>query len=312
MNKCVRRVLLSASLMAMLAAQPMSGAALAQTTIVDSGGREVRVDDTSKILSIGGDITEILYAIGADKRVVAVDATSQFPTEALKEKKSVGYMRALSSEGVLSVGASVIVASDRSGPPEVVKALKTTNVPYVEVGEAFNATGIAKKVRMVARVVRLEQAGEELATKMEREFAALQEARATIRKPVRALFVLAVQNGRVTVGGSDTSADAILTLAGAENAARAVHGFKPLSDEALLELRPDFIVTMRRSGSGHETDQLLAVQGIAATPAGAAKRIVSMDGLYLLGFGPRTAAAALDLMHAFYPELPSKRAEPTR
>ena len=62
----------------------------------------------------------------------AVDTTSQFPAQALKEKKSVGYMRALSSEGVISVGASMVLASERSGPPEVVKTLKATSVPYVE------------------------------------------------------------------------------------------------------------------------------------------------------------------------------------
>ena len=47
------------------------------------------------------------------------------------------------------------------------------------------------------------------------------------------------------------------------------------------------------------------MKGIQATPAGAARRVVTMDGLYLLGFGPRTPAAALDLMHEIYPDIPA-------
>ena len=304
---------LSVCALAIIATALMPGpSALAESTIVDSGGRQVRVGDTSRILSVGGDITEILYALGAAKRIVAVDTTSQFPPEALREKKSVGYMRALSAEGVLSVDASLIIASDRSGPPEVVKALKSTPVPYVEIGEELNPFGVVKKVRLVARIVGLEREGEQLAARLEQEFKMLAALQAAIKKPVRALFVFNVVNGRATVGGADSSADAILRLAGAENAAAAVTGFKPLSDEAVVKLQPDFIVTMRRSSGGHDTERLLSMPGLAATPAVAARRIVTMDGLYLLGFGPRTASAAIELMRALYPGLPARRAELAR
>src|SRR5882757_5512675 len=90
-------------LAAALAPSMPAPALAADTTITDAGGRQVRVADASRILCVGGDITEIVYALGAGSRIVAVDTTSQFPEAALKEKKSVGYMRALSSEGVLSV-----------------------------------------------------------------------------------------------------------------------------------------------------------------------------------------------------------------
>lgn len=294
------------------AAAALAEPARAETVVTDSGGRQVRIADASRILSIGGDITELLYALGAGTRIVAVDTTSQHPPEALKEKKSVGYMRALSAEGVISVDASLIIASDRSGPPEVVKALKAAPVPYVEVGEHLDAEGVVKKTRLVAGIVGLEQAGEELAARLEREFAGLAAMRSRITRPVRVLFVLNAGGGRVTVGGGGSSADAILKLAGAANAAAGVSGFKPLSEEALADLQPEAIVTMRRSGGNHDTDQLLAVRGMAATPAVVARRIFSMDGLYLLGFGPRTPSAALDLMRALYPDLPWKRDEPTR
>jgi iron complex transport system substrate-binding protein len=285
----------------------LTGATIAQTPLTDASGRAVT--DTSKILSIGGDITEILYAIGAGDKIVAIDTTSKEPPRALAEKPNVGYMRALSTEGVLSVGATVIVASDRAGPPEVVKALKSTAVPYIEIAEVFNPRGVADKARVVSRIVGLESKGEELALSIEREFKALDEARAAIKKPLRALFVINVVNDRAMVGGKDTSADAILALAGAENAAASVTGFKPLSDEAVVALQPDFIVTMRRSDGGNDSSQLLGMKGMDATPAGQAKRILDMDGLYVLGFGPRAPAAARDIMNAMYPELAGKRAE---
>jgi iron complex transport system substrate-binding protein len=294
---------------ALLAAAAGPAAARAEVTVVDAGGRSVRVTDASRILCIGGDVTEIVYALGAGDRVVAVDTTSQYPPQALKEKTSVGYMRALSSEGVISVGASLTLASERAGPPEVVKTLKASSVPYIEVPEEYSQQGLVAKLRLVARAIGTEAEGERIAREVTAGFAALAELRAKVKRPVGALFVLGVQNGRIMVGGKGTSADAVLALAGARNVAAGASGFRPVGDEAVVEMAPDVIVGMRRtpSGSGdndmHDLSQLAALKGVQSTPAGAAKRIVLMDGAYLLGFGPRVADAARDLMRAFYPEI---------
>ena len=308
--------LVSVGLLALaLASSVGTPAAAADVVVTDAGGRVVRIADASRILSIGGDVTEILYALGAGARVVGVDTTSQFPPQALKEKKSVGYMRALSSEGVISVDATLILASERSGPPEVVKTLKATSVPYVEVPDQHSAAGIAAKVRLIAEAVGAEAEGEKLVAQVEADFKLLAERTAKIKKPLRALFVLAVQNGRAMVGGQNTSADAILELAGAENVATAVNGFRPLPDEAIVELAPDVIVAMRRSSGSdaHDIDAAASrSRASQSTPAGANKRIVTMDGLYLLGFGPRAPAAARELMGQFYPDLAGGDAGATR
>ena len=292
----------------------MPPAARAEVSVVDGSGRRVTVTDASRILSVGGDVTEIIYALGAGDRIVGVDSTSQFPPEALAEKKNVGYMRALSSEGVISVGATLILAAERAGPPEVVKTLKSTSVPYIEVADQNSAEGITGKVRLIAKAIGVEAEGEKLAQNVTADFKTLAELKGKINRPLRALFVLGVQNGRVMVGGQNTSADAILKLAGAENVATAVNGFRPLPDEAVVEMAPDVIVAMRRSSDkdAHDLSQLFALKGVQSTPAGAAKRIIMVDGLYTLGFGPRAPAAARDLMALFYPDVIDKAGSATR
>lgn len=300
-----RRIVLTLTVAMAAAALATAPASAADAVVTDAGGRQVRIADASRILAIGGDVTEIVYALGAGGRIVAVDSTSQFPETALKEKKNVGYMRALSTEGCLSVDATLILASERSGPPEVVKSLKATSIPYVEIPDQHSSQGIVAKVRLVAQAIGAGAEADKVAAQVERDFAALAATTVRIKKPLRALFVLGVQNGRVNVGGQNTSADAILKLAGAENVAKEVNGFRPLPDEAIVELAPEVIVAMRRSAGNdaHDTDPLLSLKGVQSTPAGAHKRIILMDGLYLLGFGPRAPAAARDLMGKLYPDL---------
>jgi iron complex transport system substrate-binding protein len=285
----------------LLAAAAGRAGLCAEVILVDAGGRSVRVSDASRILSIGGDVTEIVYALGAGGRVVAVDTTSVYPPQALKEKTSVGYMRALSSEGVIAVGASVVLASERAGPPEVVKTLKTSSVPYVEVPDEYSPEGLARKIRLIARAVGAEGEGERVAKATMDAFAALGELRGRIKRPVGALFVLGVQNGRIMIGGKGTGANAIVELAGARNVASGVNGFRPVGDEAVVDLAPEVIVGMRSMGDNgmHDLSQLLAMKGVQATPAGAGRRVLYIDP----SFGPRAPDSARALMRALYPEI---------
>ncbi|MBS0253025.1 MAG: ABC transporter substrate-binding protein [Proteobacteria bacterium] len=284
----------------------MAGAALAAMAMPSFSHRATAADaaiETTRILSIGGDITEILYDLGQQDKIVAVDVTSQFPPQALKEKKSVGYMRALSAEGTLSVNPTLIIASDGAGPPEVVNALKSSGVRYVDIADKPSAEGVPAKILHVGSVVGADDAAKALASKVESEFAALENDRKLIKTRKKALFVLAIQNGRATVAGSGTSADSILQLAGVDNAATGVSGFKPVSDEQLAEFAPDVVVMMRRGATDdHNASQALALAGLSQSPAAKTKSLVAMDGLYLLGFGPRAPSAARDLMKAVYAE----------
>ena len=85
------------------------------------------------------------------------------------------------------------------------------------------------------------------------------------------------------------------------NVAEAFDGYKPMTDEAVLSAAPDLILMMDRGGDHAILNaELWAMPAIAPTPAAAARRVVRMDGLYLLGFGPRTGQAALDLHAALY------------
>ncbi|XSG82211.1 MAG: heme/hemin ABC transporter substrate-binding protein [Methyloligella sp. ZOD6] len=279
-------------------------------TVTDAAGDSVEVDDTSRIISIGGDVTEILYALDKQDQIIAVDTTSQYPANALQEKDDVGYMRALSAEGVLSLNPSVIIASAGSGPPEVVKLLKSSSVPYVEVSDETSPEAVADKVRFVAHVVGEDEAGEKIAHGVEEDFAVLAEQREKIETPVRALFILSVNDGRASVAGTGTGADAIIKLAGAENAAGSLTGYKPVVNEAAMELAPDAIITMQHGGpASNSLEQIKGVKGLDTTPAVKQDRVIGMDGLYLLGFGPRASKAARDLMAKLYPELDIPQSE---
>lgn len=249
----------------------------------------------SRILSIGGSITEVIYALGEEDRLIARDTTSVYPEEVLK-LPDVGYMRALSPEGVLSVKPDGIIMLEGSGPAEAVDVLERASIPIVVVPETYDLHGILEKVRIVGNALGVEDRAEALAASIEADINAVTaEAEASGDKP-RILFVMSLQAGKVMASGTDTAANGIITMAGGENVITEYSGYKQLTDEALIAAAPDVILTMEVDEADLATaDELMAMPAVAATPAGKAHRIITMDGMYLLGFGPRTAAAIHDL-----------------
>jgi len=271
--------------------------------VVDARGEVVNVDDPSRILSIGGDTTEIVYALGFGANVVAVDTTSLFPAEVLTKKK-VGYMRALSTEGVLSTGATLILANAHAGPPEVIRALNASSVPLIMLPENASRESLIEKVRLVGQTIGAEAKADKLATQIGSQFDSLEAARSKLDKPVRALLVLSITSGRALVGGSGTTADVMLGLAGATNAAESLNGYKPVSDEALIEMAPQVIVAACRAPDEDVAAEIVALPGFRALGTGQKVPIITIDAAYLLGFGPRAPQAASELMAQLYPELP--------
>lgn len=281
----------------------LAGPAAARA-VTDARGRTVEIVDTGRVVAIGGAVTEILYALGLADRIIAVDTTSLYPASALKDKPNVGYMRAVSPEGVLALGPSLVVAAEGSGPPEAIKVLASASVPFLIIPEAHDAEGVVARIRLIAEAMEVRPAGEALAAAVAEDFAALAALRARIATPRTATFVLSAQGAAPVVGGRDSSADAILRLAGVGNAMSGLKGYKPAVDEAMLAAEPEALVVMRNgSAGGLSDDALLALPAFAGTPAARARRVVRVDGAYALGFGPRTPQAARDLAAAVYPEL---------
>jgi iron complex transport system substrate-binding protein len=117
------------------------------------------------------------------------------------------------------------------------------------------------------------------------------------------MFLLSFVDGKAMVAGRNTAADGIIELAGAENVITAYEGYKPINDEAVVAARPDAILAMQREAFPLDAKTVFAHPGFALTPAARSRAFFAMDGLYLLGFGPRTALAARDLSVALYPHL---------
>jgi iron complex transport system substrate-binding protein len=253
-----------------------------------------------RVITLGGSVTEIAVALGAESRLVARDTTSNFPAS-IEALPDVGYIRALSPENVLALDPALIVAEGDAGPPEAVDVLKAAGIPFVLVPEATSPAGVTAKIEAVAQALNLPAEGTALAAEVQAKLAEAETRAAAVTTPKRVLFILSLQGGGVMAGGEGTEAEGIIRLAGGINAATGFQGYKPMTDEAVLAAQPDAIVMMDREGDLSIANADILVQpALSQTPAAKTETIIRMDGMLLLGFGPRTPEAATTLHDALY------------
>lgn len=274
-------------------------------TVTDKDGRSVTVTDVSRIIPLNGDIAEVVWALGLGDRVVATDISATYPAEA-RERPKIGYQRQLAAEGILALRPTVIIGNDNAGPPAVIEQLRGAGVPVVIFAFPSTLEGALAKQRTVAQALGVPEVGEALAARTQQEIdAALALAARATTKP-RAAFLYVRGATTQMIAGKGTAASALITAAGGIDAGSTsgIEDYKPITPEALVAAKPDVLILL---SAGLESiggiDGLLALPGVAQTPAGKNRRVLAYDDLYFNGMGPRTGQALMDLVKGLHPEL---------
>lgn len=258
-----------------------------------------------RIVSLSGALTETLYTLGHGDKVVGVDVTSTYPTDVERLPK-VGHVSQLNAEGILGLRPDLIVAESREQNNPVLRQLLESGVEILWLERPNTLEAPLQMARTLAdklgdpagKLTALEQ-------KIDGEKAELQALLADRTERPRVLFIYARGKGNLMVAGRNTPAEAMITAAGGENAVTEFEDFQALSAEGLIQARPD-VILMFDSGlqSLNGLDAMLQIPGVSQTPAGQARRIVAMEGHYLLGFGPRATQAAVELAQRLHREEP--------
>lgn len=267
-----------------------------------AGDAEKRAVVTKRLVTVGSAITETVFALGAASEVVGVDTSSLYP-EAATKLPQVGYQRTIAAEGVLSLEPSLVLASHEIGPPAALEQIKAAGVSLQIIPLGPGVAGAKARIAAVATTIGRD--AKVLLAKMDDDLAVQSKRLAAVTKKPKVLALYARGAGSMQVFGKETSAHTMIELGGGENAVSTFEGAKPLSGEGVVSAAPDVILLPSRGlESLGGIDGLLKQPGVAETPAGKTRRVVAVDDVLLLGFGPRLAEAVKTMVDALHPDLP--------
>lgn len=253
--------------------------------------------EPNRIVSVGGAATEIVFALGAGDRVVAVDLSSVYPPQ-VRDLPQVGYIRNISPEGVLSLNPDLVVTTESLGPPAAKEMLKRVSVPIVWLPEPDSVQALDKSLKAVAVKLGTEEAAQSaqaIMGEVNSSVDAAKKASASWPKKPRVLFFMQppTDSRAGMVAGSDTRAQSLIELAGGVNAATNIRTYQPFSKESLIEAKPDVIIVGVNPSHGATPESVEALKTMASLGPVPAFRNGAIYGVPIsdLNFGPRLGEA---------------------
>ena len=272
---------------------------------VGADGRSVTVEDLDRIVALSGNISEVIWALGLGDNVVGRDISTTI--EEAEDVTLVTRAHDVSAEAVLSLNPTVVVADTDTGPPEALEQIRNVGVPVVVVEVPTEVAGIAERIAAVGDALGMADTAREVAASttaaIDRVVAGTSGGERSEQDPVVAFLYMRGQAGVYLMGGDGSGADSMIEAAGGVDAGSAIgldQAFTPITSEALVEAAPDIILM---TTTGLEPvggiDGLLGIPGIAQTPAGMERRVVTIEDGLLYGFGTRTPEALERLAEGF-------------
>ena len=245
-----------------------------------------------------------MYDIGAQRVLVARDLTSVYPPQ-IKQLPSVGYHRALSAEGIISMRPTLFLTDGNVGPESVLEQLRKVGIPIVVMRPGGTVDSAQILMTRLGERFHREKVADSVVAAWKRDMQRVWQdsTRWAGKAGPRVLlmhFGQIINNYLAVNRGS--AADDMIRWAGGVNAVDSVGGMTRLTPELIAKVAPDVIIAtdvgFDRLGSA---EKFAALPGVNLTPAGKARRVYRVDESEIMYFTPCTPASVRKIESMIHP-----------
>ncbi|QKF82830.1 heme/hemin ABC transporter substrate-binding protein [Halarcobacter ebronensis] len=242
----------------------------------------------SKIVSVGGSITETIAALGHADDLIGVDLSSVYPKDAVSKLPNVGYWLSLPQEGILSLKPEVAIISSQAKPKKVVDELPKYGIKTYIIEDNPSIESAKNKIKQIGKILEEEKKADEIISRIEKNISKVKEEIKGKKEP-KVLFVFSRGEGTLMAAGPKTKPGVMIELAGGKNAVN-FEQYSKISAESILKMNPDVIIKTNHAGDSGIDESI-----VTSTNAGKNNQIYSMDMLLISGFTVRVDKALQDL-----------------
>ena len=282
---------------------------LTERVFVGADGVETTINDISRIVSLNGDLTEIIFELGLGENVVGVDVTTTYPADAAAmndQGQTVGFAQQLAAEAVLRFDPTLVIGDQQVAPSEAIEQLRGAGIPVVILETQTTLDGVETKLNQVAEILGVPEKGVELAERVMAEINAAQALVESDDSDPTVAFVYVRGPQVVFLFGTGMPTQAMIEGAGAIDAGvvAGVFGPAPLTPEALIAAAPAVIVLPEAGLAAlGGIEAFLQLPGVAETPAAKNNAFLSYDEAYFFNLGPRAGQALDEFVRDLYPDI---------
>lgn len=241
-----------------------------------------------RIITAGGSITEIAYALGAQDYLIATDTSSVYPSDTQTLPK-VGYYRQLSTEGVLSLSPTHLIAASGVGPENVLSQLSSTGLDIRVINHDRSVQGLIDVIKLLGNELNKTNEAEKLIGQVTSQISDIQSSYDFNNK--RIVFLMSAGERGLVAAGNNTVPNMITNILSATNPFSQLNGFKPISVEALILANPDLILMPEHTIRETSITELCSLPSLKFWANQSGCNLHSVESLPFLGLTPRLPEA---------------------
>ena len=263
-------------------------------TVTDSYGEQVTLEkEPERIVSVAPAITEMVYALDAEDKLVGRTDYCDYPEE-VSEIESVGAIIPPDIEKIMSLEPDLVITSTHFDEENAEK-LRQIGIPVIELFEEFNVEGVYDMLETLGVVLNKQEVADDIVEDMKTTISEVQKKVAGLEEPTVYYVVGYGEYGDFSAP-ENTFVGQLIKLAGGKDIVPASDSWS-YSLEALLEADPDIIIVRNGDKEGFMTtpgyDQLTAVKE---------NHVYEIDNNLLDRQGNRNAEGVLELAKIIHPE----------
>ncbi|NOY68571.1 MAG: cobalamin-binding protein [Deltaproteobacteria bacterium] len=268
--------------------------------VVDQTGREIFVPKHPvRVVSLSPSMTEIIFDLGCENRLVGVTRFSNYPEKA-KSVPRVGTYIYLDTERIVSLAPDLCIAIKDGNPKAVVDRLSGLGIPVYAVDPRDIKT-VMQTVIETGILLGVEKRAQKLVRSMRERL-----SRISVRLPSsveRPKVFLQIGISPIVSAGKGTFVDELIRLAGGDNAAGMFSGYPRFSVEDVLSLGPDIIIVSSMARDRSFVEAIKKWRSWPGLPAAKSGRIFPADSDLLNRPTPRLVDGLEELAALIHPEI---------
>ncbi len=244
------------------------------------------IPTVNRVIALANGSAEIISALGLKKILIGRDIAST--DEDLKSVEIVTSGHQVVAEKILALKPDLLLIDSSTGPASALDLLAKSGVTIKLISQSWNLADVDAKITQVASAIGVSVSGAQLIQAMDQR---VKSSVQLTNKPRIAFLYLRGGSAIYFIGGIGSGADALIESIGGVDvgAATLKNPFNPLTAESIIALQPDLLLVMSKGlASVGGVEGLVALPGIAQTPAGKNSAVVAVDDSLMLSFGPRT------------------------
>ncbi len=252
--------------------------------------------ESNRIITAGGSLTEIMFELGLGEQIVAVDSSSFYPSQTMQLPK-VGYFRSLAAEGIMSLNPDTVVAAKGAGPKVVLEQIGALGVDVKTYNQSTYTLGSWEQlVKAIGNDFGKIDPAHQLIARVKQAVVTQQAERKYTNQKVNAISLLSIGQRGPVAAGSNTVPDLLMQLAGVNNVASDLDGYKPFSTELLAEQSIDMVLVPSHVVDGLGGKTAICENQIIKLATANQCNLHIVDVLLLMGFGTRLDKATGQLI----------------